>query len=569
MSEHTDFGVKTTSIVKRYFCKADNYTCGKRRVNISLGYCGNHAKFYGVKDENEGTIRIAKNGRRQKMVNGQWRYLCKGDNDKCKKLSKEKHVLCDGHISGIQKFSTKGYKKGDIKINETTGVRKIFNGIQWCIMCNYESSLGKCNSVVVNGGKCKTHSTAWRCKFTKYACEHIRIEGDYCRLHRENTQHPKQKSVGETLIAEILDKYEVDYKCNDIYRYKDGDDIKYLYIDFYLPFESVSIEFDGTPHFMECDRFAGEVGLLDRHTADIKKNKYCLENFNILLRIPYTRKNDLLKIIQILLNNYYLFEPGLYVPYEDDKILYQSFMDTTTWKSLDKTMSDMQIENEKDITIDNRSTINLPIMDDKPIEHIVIADYNTNDKLKKKHNKLCKGKDGACTKLAHTGGLCRSCGKTEEVVKKYDMKEIKEAEKNGEPVIIGGNVTIKSANGRRRNKCTGQNGACQHIAKKDGLCLSCSSGNTPHVGKFEGDNTEVNGVILKAGKTQNRRECSHVNEEGTKCSRASQSGGLCCVHMLGNKCQYLDEDGNRICNSYKKSGTQYCTTHGNAIANNN
>ena len=58
-------------------------------------------------------------------------------------------------------------------------------------------------------------------------------------------------------------------------------------------FENLLIEFDGQPHFEIISHFGGIKSYKKRIKHDIMKNKYCLENNKLLLRISYLDIDDI------------------------------------------------------------------------------------------------------------------------------------------------------------------------------------------------------------------------------------------------------------------------------------
>lgn len=97
---------------------------------------------------------------------------------------------------------------------------------------------------------------------------------------------PKCKSSkGELSTREWLDKHNFNY----IYQHKFDDckNIGKLVFDFYLPEYNLCIEYDGEQHYKEKSFFGGEDGLRKTQMRDKIKDKYCVDNNILLLRIRY------------------------------------------------------------------------------------------------------------------------------------------------------------------------------------------------------------------------------------------------------------------------------------------
>ena len=98
-------------------------------------------------------------------------------------------------------------------------------------------------------------------------------------------------SKGESNIKMILDSNNIEYVQQ--YKFDGCRYIKPLPFDFYLPQLNTCIEYDGIQHFEPIVFFGGKRGLSIRKRMDEIKNKYCLDNNIILIRINY---KDILSI---------------------------------------------------------------------------------------------------------------------------------------------------------------------------------------------------------------------------------------------------------------------------------
>lgn len=110
-----------------------------------------------------------------------------------------------------------------------------------------------------------------------------------------------RKSSGEESIAEILNSMGVSYIREK--KFDDCKNINQLCFDFYLPDLSILIEYDGELHYKSCDFFGGDRTLERIQKLDKIKDDWCKENNIKLIRIPYYKKKNLKKQIELLLNN--------------------------------------------------------------------------------------------------------------------------------------------------------------------------------------------------------------------------------------------------------------------------
>lgn len=108
----------------------------------------------------------------------------------------------------------------------------------------------------------------------------------YCAKH-------SKMSRGESLVKHVLKELGYQEKVHFYYGYTMRNK---LHLDFYLPYKSIGIEYDGAQHFHIGHTFGQHVTLLHeqqkilqvQQERDQRKNKYCKEHHIKLIRIPYT-----------------------------------------------------------------------------------------------------------------------------------------------------------------------------------------------------------------------------------------------------------------------------------------
>ena len=166
-------------------------------------------------------------------------------------------------------------------------------------------------------GKNKIKKYEYRKQFVeKYNCEILTTKDDYvdgntvCELkckegHIFKTTMNKFKtspycpvcngSLGEKRIMYFLDKNNVRYQFQ--HRFNDCRLKRPLPFDFYLPDYNMCIEFDGRQHFEVVNAFGGKEEFEKCKLRDEIKTNYCYENNICLLRIDYTKLNDIENIL--------------------------------------------------------------------------------------------------------------------------------------------------------------------------------------------------------------------------------------------------------------------------------
>ena len=261
-------------------CPGKNNTCTKevKKGGMCTG-CQTGLDKTAFKNRVEGELFTDDRGIRYKYVGKQSRQLCIGDNGTCMSFRMDATGLCDGHQPGSsKKYGTDGLKKGDIVIRN--GGIRLFDGGQLKQICSHDG----CEIVVTHQGLCKKHSPHWHCKFADEPCTKIRVDQtNYCRLHRDGIQHPREKSRGEVLVARYLGSVGIKYTCNTVVTYKG----KNMYPDFQLTDLDAVIEIDGKQHFESVKYWNGEEGLAARVKCDLAKDSWVLETGRTMLRLSY------------------------------------------------------------------------------------------------------------------------------------------------------------------------------------------------------------------------------------------------------------------------------------------
>ena len=103
------------------------------------------------------------------------------------------------------------------------------------------------------------------------------------------------ESHGERTISKILEKLFIKYESQK--KFDGCKNINHLLFDFYLPKYNVCIEYDGEQHFKAIKFFGGNDALIKTQKRDKIKDEYCNKNNIHLLRIPYTKFDDIENII--------------------------------------------------------------------------------------------------------------------------------------------------------------------------------------------------------------------------------------------------------------------------------
>lgn len=103
----------------------------------------------------------------------------------------------------------------------------------------------------------------------------------------------KSESLGEAKIRVYLEEHNIDFLQQ--HWFADCRDVNPLPFDFYISDINTIIEFDGRQHFSETNYFS--YGLEKTMYHDSIKNKYCEDKGIHLIRIPYTKINNIEQIL--------------------------------------------------------------------------------------------------------------------------------------------------------------------------------------------------------------------------------------------------------------------------------
>ncbi|AIZ94631.1 hypothetical protein LfeInf_005 [Lactobacillus phage LfeInf] len=105
---------------------------------------------------------------------------------------------------------------------------------------------------------------------------------------------------GETVITKLLDTLNIDYEYQKTFpdlKYK-----SYLSYDFYIPSQSILIEYQGIQHYQPIDHFGGDDQFTIQQKHDQMKLDYAKSHGYNLIAVPYT-EDTLYKIKKYLLKH--------------------------------------------------------------------------------------------------------------------------------------------------------------------------------------------------------------------------------------------------------------------------
>jgi uncharacterized protein with PIN domain len=185
---------------------------------------------------------------------------------------KMRHNICGNVFSPIPKHFLRGsrcpYCAGNIKKtnNQFVNYLKKSVGSEYVLLSNYVNSKTK---VLLKHNKCgNVYEVTPNNFMTGYRCP-------FCNS-------PK----GEVAINKILKSLGIKYEYQKTF--DDLRDVQPLSYDFYIPDQSILIEYQGLQHYEPVDHFGGESQFKLQRKHDKLKSEYAKDHGYNLIAIPYT-----------------------------------------------------------------------------------------------------------------------------------------------------------------------------------------------------------------------------------------------------------------------------------------
>ena len=203
-----------------------------------------------------------------------------------------------------------------------------------CYVLTTEEFIAKANIVhkgIYGYGKVKYVNTHTPVEIECLKCKNPFHQTPANHLHARNPQGCPycQESKLEKRLTQIFEK--LGYKSHPQHRYKECKNTRQLPFDNAILEEgkvNILIEMDGVQHFEQVKHFGGVESYRKRIKHDTIKNKFCLENDKILVRISYLDIEKIETLIKQAIKNR---DEGIYDIIYSDPHLYQTAY-FPTWK---------------------------------------------------------------------------------------------------------------------------------------------------------------------------------------------------------------------------------------------
>ncbi len=238
------------------------------------------------------------------------------------KLTQEQFIEKAKAIHGDRyDYSKVEYINGKIKIKISCSKHGIFiqqpehhlygSGCQKCAIerkpqcCHLSTNQFIINANKINGNKYDYSNARYTGNKNKVKII-CKIHGEFQQTpnnHLRGTQCPKcyKNYKGEIKIETYFKEHKIKYITQK--RFKDCRGTMHpMSFDFYLPNHNTCIEYDGEQHFRPIQWYGISQKRANKNFKQIQlhdkiKNEYCSKNNIRLIRIPYTKINDIEKII--------------------------------------------------------------------------------------------------------------------------------------------------------------------------------------------------------------------------------------------------------------------------------
>jgi len=270
----------------------DYKTKRKRDYNQHINAVHNKLKPYecelcNYKFSNSGNLQRHNNSIHLKLTP----YKC----PKCDKKFSENSSLLRHHKIVHNKIKNFECSKCPSKFSENHNLQTHINSVHNKIK-NFECS--KCPSKFSTNGSLQRHHKMIHTKIKNFKCKLCSYKfSENSTLQRHIKTHENVRgSTGERAIMDVLNSMKVEYKFDQPFEVKDKNLLRW---DFRIKTETepLFIEYDGKQHFDSIPFFGGDIKLKQTKKRDDIKNKFCLENGYLLLRIKYTEFNNIKKLV--------------------------------------------------------------------------------------------------------------------------------------------------------------------------------------------------------------------------------------------------------------------------------
>ena len=277
----TQFKQEVYNLVGNEYTFLDAYVNATTKLRVKHNKCG---KIYSVLPSN--FIR----GSRCPSCFGTHRKTNTQFNHEVYDLVGDEYTFLDPYINTMTKIRVKHNKCGHIY---EVRPRNFLKGRR-CPYCNgnVKKTEAEFNHEVYDlvGGEYIFLDTYVN-NYTKLKVKHIKCGNVYEVRPTDFISHQTRcplcnSSKGETIITKILDTLNITYESQKTF--PDLRDTQLLSYDFYIPSQSILIEYQGQQHYEPVDCFGGNDKFVVQQKHDKMKSDYAKDHGYHLIAVPYT-----------------------------------------------------------------------------------------------------------------------------------------------------------------------------------------------------------------------------------------------------------------------------------------
>lgn len=292
---NAEFKREIFSIVGNEYVFLDHYINNYTKLRVKHNKCGN---IYKVNPNN------FLNGHRCPYCSGNHKKDEKQFKREIKNLVSNEYTFLDTYVNNKTKIRVKHNKCGNVyKVTPDAFLRG--NRCPYCSINNGKTDVQFKQEIYDLVGSDYIFLDQYVNSYTKLKVKHNKCGNTYevkpSDFINHNTRCPYcNNPKGETLITKILDTFNLSYEPQKTF--DDLKDAHPLSYDFYIPSQSILIEYQGIQHYQSFDYFGGEDKFKIQQKHDKMKADYAKSHNYNLIAIPYT-EDTLSKIKKYLIKH--------------------------------------------------------------------------------------------------------------------------------------------------------------------------------------------------------------------------------------------------------------------------
>ena len=277
-----EFKQEVFDLVGDEYTLLDNYVNSQTKIRVKHNKCGH---IYKVKPNN-----FLNRGSRCPYCSGNHKKTDVEFKHEIFNLVSNEYVFLDSYVNNKTKLRVKHNKCGHIyKVEPDAFLRG--NRCPLCSAGTNKTDAQFQQEVFNLVGDEYTFLDPYVNSYTKLRVKHNKCDNTYEVRPADFISHQTRcpycnNSKGELIISKILNTLSINYEPQKTF--DDLKDTAYLSYDFFIPDQSILIEYQGQQHYESVDCFGGESRFAIQQKHDKMKSDYAKEHNYTLIAVPYT-----------------------------------------------------------------------------------------------------------------------------------------------------------------------------------------------------------------------------------------------------------------------------------------